>query len=123
MKAFKFIDADIHQMPEGKIHIVHSDPKFSLGYLSLDPQRKMEQISWSVEQEIIQLKGMSSVQVFHNSDEPTEVVMHPGDYLMIPAQTVYTIDNPNEEVSLTSWKLDGDATEEVNLIRQNTPKI
>ncbi len=123
MKAFKFIDADIHQMPEGKIHIVHSDSKFSLGYLELDPQKKLEKISWKVEQQIIQLKGMSSILVFHNSEEPTEVVMHAGDYVMIPAQTYYTIDNPNDEASLTSWKLDGDATEEINMIRQNTSKV
>lgn len=123
MKAFKFVDADIHQMPQGKIHIVHSDSKFSLGYLELDVHQKFEKVSWNVEQEIIQLKGMSSIFVFHNSDEPTEVVMHAGDYLMIPAKTFYTIDNPNEEPSLTSWKLDGDATEEINMIRQNYPKI
>lgn len=123
MKNFHFLDAEIHQMPQGKIHIVHSDEKFSLGYLELNSQQKLDKICEPVDQEIIQLKGMSSVFVFHDGDEPEEVILHPGDYLILPAQTYYIQSNPSDVVSLSSWKLDGDATETIKEIREAFPKI
>jgi hypothetical protein len=123
MKNLKFHDADIHNTPQGKIHIVHADHKFSLGYLELQPHQQMEKMSLPVDQEIIQLKGMSDVLVFHDSEEPEQIVLHPGDYLGIPAHTYFIHDNPNDEVSLSSWKLDGDASHVIKEIREKYPKI
>lgn len=123
MKTFKFTDADIHKMPQGTVHIVHSDEKFSLGYLHIDPKQKLDKIAEPVDQEIIQLKGMSNIFVFHQGDEPEEVVLHAGDYLMIPAHTYYIQTNPNEEPSLSSWKLDGNVVHVMKELRMLYPKV
>lgn len=124
MRNFKFQEADIHQIPEGHIHIVESDKHVSMGYLELNPKVEMQKVMRPLAQEIIQLQGISTVLIFHDGEEPQDVVLHPGDYLRIPAQTYYIHSNQSEEnISLSMWKYEGDVTEMIQEIRAQYPMM
>jgi quercetin dioxygenase-like cupin family protein len=119
----KLSDYDIYQLSQGRIFIGPSNTKSSIGYLELNPHQQLDKHNRPAPEELIQIKGNSTMVLFDQEDNPQNIILNQGGYLKIPAHIFHIHSNLNNRKSLTLWKFEGDITNIINHIKSNFPKL
>ncbi len=115
-------ECEAYRLSQGKIFIGHSDKNLSAGYLELNPHQELPKHKRPVDEELIQIEGMSIVRIFR-SHSVGEIILPPAHTTTIPANRPHIHANRTDKKSLTYWRFDGDVTEIINNIRKWYPKV
>ncbi|MBU3905247.1 MAG: hypothetical protein KJ906_03810 [Nanoarchaeota archaeon] len=108
---------EIYELPQGRIGIFHSDKNLSFGFLELEENQELNKHSRPVDEELIQIKGISEITLFEETETKT-IMLKEGEKIIIPANTEHIHANKMNEKSLTFWKFEGDITEIIDKIRE-----
>lgn len=119
---FKIEDCEIYESSECRIFIGPSTKESSIGFLELNPRKKLSRHSRPVDEELVQIEGISTMTLF-SSHSVEEITLKKGDYLKIPANKPHIHENRSSGKSLTLWKFEGDITEVIEKIISASKKI
>jgi len=129
MKGFDGIPApsamsfELYKIPEGKIGIAHSDDKFSIGYLELNPGKELAKHNRPVLEQLMQIKGACKIILYHEEEIKTITLNEGGNLDIKPGQYHVHSNKDNTEISITLWKFNGDIRNIIDEIRKNAVRF
>jgi mannose-6-phosphate isomerase-like protein (cupin superfamily) len=101
----------------GTVYVCHSDEKLSVGFLRLEPHESLAKHNRPVKEWLVQVEGISVVNLYENNELVEAATLKRGDSLLIPAKQFHQHTNAGDAESLTSWHFDGDITEVIAGLR------
>ena len=109
-----------YELPQGKIMIALSDKNQSVGTLDINPRQELPKHNRPVVESLFQVKGKCVVKLFEDDGSAREVVLDEADSIDISPLKYHIHSNPYGEVSTTFWRANGDITEIIGKIRENS---
>jgi quercetin dioxygenase-like cupin family protein len=114
---------EIYELPQGKIAIISSDERLSIGLLELNPKQELPKHNRPVKEALLQVSGSCAMKLFKDSDSVEEVTLKEGKSLEIPANQFHIHSNPTNDKALTLWKFEGNITEIIKDIGDKFKKV
>jgi mannose-6-phosphate isomerase-like protein (cupin superfamily) len=114
---------EVYQLPQGKIVFSCTTKNLSTGALYLNPQQELVKHNRPATEQLVQLAGTSSIELFDGETVVDEVTLNENETLTIPANQFHIHRNPTAEISVTMWKFEGDILEVIQKIRDSNQKI
>ena len=114
---------EIYELPQGKIIITFCDENLSIGLLDLNPNQALAKHNRPVDEELVQIHGFCTMELFDGDKLVKEVTLNEGDKLVIPANQFHIHSNPTNGKSVTLWKFQGNIVDVIEDIRNSFKKI
>lgn len=114
---------EIYELPQGKITIIFYDKSLSVGLLELNPKEKLAKHDRSVDEELVQVCGSSTIKLFNGDKLIKEVILNENGRITIPTNQYHIHANATNQRSITLWQFEGDILEIIENIRKNFKKI
>ena len=114
---------EIYELPQGKITIIFYDKSLSVGLLELNPKEELAKHDRSVDEELIQIHGSSTIKLFNEEEFLKQIVLKENEKVSIPANQYRVHLNPTDKKSITLWQFKGDILEVIENIRKKFKRI
>lgn len=114
------------ESPDGKarFYFSHSDEKFTTGILVLQPRAALPKHNrpHAIENDV-QIGGRCLMTIFNENDTTQEVEIAAGEGVRMQAGQWHIHGNPYDEVSITLFKLEGDISDIMKMLREMNKKV
>jgi len=115
----KLENCEMIVLPQGVIYLGPSDKNQSVGFLKLNPHRKLTKHNRPVDEKLKQISGDCTIELYDKDRLSQEKELRQEEELIIFANQYHVHKNPTGKESLTYWQFDGDITKIIENIRKS----